>query len=100
MTLLIGYLRAQVVDDFSSTLDLPRSLETVESIDGNHMQMVRCSGRSDPRHRAISGVFKQFLRSGMHVREMSEAQGTLEVGSQMEAWIVGTAYEAGGVQNS
>ncbi|KAK3905061.1 hypothetical protein C8A05DRAFT_41968 [Staphylotrichum tortipilum] len=34
-------------------LDLPRSLETVESIDANHMQMARCGDRADPRYRAI-----------------------------------------------
>lgn len=33
---IIG-LDEKVVDDFSSKLDLPRTLETVESIDANHM---------------------------------------------------------------
>jgi len=52
-----------VVDDFSSKLDLPRSLETVESIDANHMEMANCSSRHDPRYRAIVGVLKQFVRA-------------------------------------
>lgn len=55
-------LHGKVVDDFSSKLDLPSALETVESIDANHMQMARCRSKDDPRYRAISGVLKQFLR--------------------------------------
>ncbi|KAL2018181.1 hypothetical protein VTK56DRAFT_1206 [Thermocarpiscus australiensis] len=55
-------LHNKVVDDFSSKLDLPQSLETVESIDANHMQMARCSDRADPRYRAIVGVLQQFIR--------------------------------------
>jgi hypothetical protein len=51
------------VDDFSSKLDLPRTLETVESIDANHMEMARCHDRADPRYRAILGVLKQFMGS-------------------------------------
>ncbi|KAF7506253.1 hypothetical protein GJ744_012061 [Endocarpon pusillum] len=37
---------AKVMDDFSSKLDLPQALETVESIDANHMQMARYSSRA------------------------------------------------------
>ena len=96
MVLLTVYWRVQVVDDFSSKLDLPRSLETVESIDANHRQMARCSDRSDPHYRAISGVLKQFIRSGMPDREMSRPQGTLPVRSQ----TVGTADEVGGARSS
>ena len=51
-----------MVDDFSSKLDLPQALETVESIDANHMQMARCSSRDDQGYRAISGVLKAFVR--------------------------------------
>jgi hypothetical protein len=51
-----------VVDDFSSKLDLPRALETVESIDANHMQMARYSSRDDQGYRAISGVLKACAR--------------------------------------
>jgi tetratricopeptide (TPR) repeat protein len=51
------------VDDFSSKLDLPRTLETVETIDANHMEMARCHDRADPRYRAILGVLKQFMGS-------------------------------------
>ncbi|KAL2168122.1 hypothetical protein VTG60DRAFT_386 [Thermothelomyces hinnuleus] len=54
-------LHNKVVDDFSSKLGLPRSLETVESIDADHMQMARCSDRADPRYRAIVGVLQQFM---------------------------------------
>ncbi|KAF6788721.1 phosphorylase superfamily protein, partial [Colletotrichum musicola] len=55
-------LHNKVVDDFSSKLDLPQSLETVESIDANHMEMARCSSKDDERYRAIIGVLRQFLR--------------------------------------
>jgi len=50
------------VDDFSSKLDLPQSLETVESIDADHMQMARCCDRADPQYRAIVGVLQQFMQ--------------------------------------
>ncbi|KAL3962842.1 hypothetical protein ACCO45_004365 [Purpureocillium lilacinum] len=53
----------KVVDDFSSKLDLPRELETVESINANHRQMTKCGNRSDPQYRAILGVLKQAASS-------------------------------------
>ncbi len=49
------------MDNFSSKLDVPR-LETVESIDANHMQIARCKDRSDESYRAIVSVLKQFLK--------------------------------------
>lgn len=49
------------MDDFSSKLDLPKSVETIEGIDANHMQMARCGDKSDPQYRAIYGVLKQTL---------------------------------------
>lgn len=55
----------QVVNDFSSKLDLPRSLETIESLDANHMEMARCKSKSDPQYRAISGVLKGFVRGAL-----------------------------------
>lgn len=51
------------MDNFSSKLDLPM-LETVESIDANHMQMARCKDRSDESYRFIVGVLKQSLNIG------------------------------------
>ncbi|KAK4150281.1 putative kinesin light chain [Chaetomidium leptoderma] len=62
-------LHNKVVGDFSSKLDLPPGLETVESIDANHMQMARCNARADPRYRAILGVLKKFLRSEVFVAD-------------------------------
>jgi hypothetical protein len=50
------------VDDFSSKLDLPRTLEIVESIDANHMQMARYSSKDDEGYRAISSILKSFIR--------------------------------------
>lgn len=51
----------QVVNDFSSKVDLPSGVESVEGIDANHMQMARCNGRDDDRYRAIMNV----LRNGI-----------------------------------
>ena len=52
----------QVVSDFSSKLGLP-TMERVESIDANHMQIARCRDRSDESYRFIAGVLKQFLKN-------------------------------------
>jgi hypothetical protein len=52
----------QVVDDFSSKLDLAQSIETVQSIDANHMQMARCTSRNDPRYRSISTVLRRAVQ--------------------------------------
>jgi hypothetical protein len=49
------------VNDFSSKLDLS-TLETIESIDANHIQMAKCRSKEDARYRAILGVLKQFIR--------------------------------------
>ena len=38
-------------------------LETVESINANHMQMAKCQYQSDESYRVIAGVLKQFLRN-------------------------------------
>jgi hypothetical protein len=59
-----------VVDDFSSKLDLPRELETVESIDANHMQMARYTSRDDQGYRAISGVLKAFVRQELERQQI------------------------------
>jgi hypothetical protein len=64
------------VDDFSSKLDLPKKLETVESIDANHMEMARCYNKDDSRYRAISGVLKRFIRKELGGRETSSANAT------------------------
>ncbi|KAF2715541.1 hypothetical protein K504DRAFT_396977 [Pleomassaria siparia CBS 279.74] len=55
-------LDEKVVDDFSSKLDYLDKLETVESIDANHMQMVRYSSKDDQGYRAISGILRSFVR--------------------------------------
>ncbi|USP73041.1 hypothetical protein yc1106_00315 [Curvularia clavata] len=60
----------QVVDDYSSKLDLPRDVEIVESIDANHMQMARCSSRDDQVYRVISGVLKAFVEQELKNQEM------------------------------
>ena len=66
------------MDHFSSKLDLPM-LETVESIDANHMQMAKCKDRSDESYRFIAGVLKQFLKRGslnadLPIRSVSQVQ--------------------------
>lgn len=52
----------------SSKADLPRSMETVESIDADHMQMVKCGSKSDTSYRAIRGVIKKFTRTGLNAQ--------------------------------
>ncbi|KAF1936591.1 hypothetical protein EJ02DRAFT_459401 [Clathrospora elynae] len=60
----------KVVDDFSSKLGLPRALETVESIDANHMQIARYSSKGDQGYRAISGVLKAFVRQELENQQI------------------------------
>jgi len=62
------------VDDFSSKLDLPRELETVESIDANHMQMARYCNKDEHGYRAISGVLKSFVRQELDGKGTSPAR--------------------------
>lgn len=62
-----------MVDDFSSKLDLSRELETVESIDANHMQMARYNSRDDQGYRAISGVLKIFVRQELESQQIAPA---------------------------
>jgi hypothetical protein len=62
------------VDNFSSKLDLPRELETVESIDANHMQMARYCSKDEHGYRAISGVLKSFVRQELDGKETSPAR--------------------------
>jgi hypothetical protein len=81
MLILNKCWRLQVVDDFSSILDLPRVLETVESIDANHMQMARCRSRDDAHYRAILGILKQFIREEAPTKQTALAD---PVGSSCE----------------
>ncbi|KAI9764473.1 MAG: hypothetical protein M1840_008399 [Geoglossum simile] len=67
-------LDGKVVDDFSSKLDLPRELETVESIDANHMQMARYCSKDEHGYRAISGVLKSFVRQELDGKGTSPAR--------------------------
>ncbi|KAL8924084.1 MAG: hypothetical protein Q9208_004221 [Pyrenodesmia sp. 3 TL-2023] len=55
-------LNEKVVSDFSSKLGLPK-IETIESIDANHMQMARCNDRSSESYRCIAGVLKLLLKT-------------------------------------
>jgi len=76
------------VNDFSSKLDLP-TLERVESINANHMQMARCRNRSDESYRAIAGVLKQFLKNidpktGLPIRPSMPAQPGKPPSAQQE----------------
>ncbi|KAI1822513.1 hypothetical protein F4861DRAFT_385871 [Xylaria intraflava] len=71
-------LHGKVVEDDSSKMDLP-PLETVETIDANHMEMVRCEDKTDPRYQAIMGVLKQFVRNHF---EAQDAGPAIQIGSQ------------------
>ncbi|EDN99566.1 hypothetical protein SS1G_02421 [Sclerotinia sclerotiorum 1980 UF-70] len=64
------------VNDFSSKLDLPQTLETVESINANHMEMARCSNRAESQYRAILGVLRQVIRN-LNKRRIEETKGGL-----------------------
>lgn len=80
----------QVVDDFSSKLDLSRTQETVESIDANHMEMARCDSEDDARYRQISGVLKQFIRTELSRRAEDTTTGT---GQAPKLGVTQTAFE-------
>ncbi|KAF2686316.1 hypothetical protein K458DRAFT_430168 [Lentithecium fluviatile CBS 122367] len=62
-----------VVDDFSSKLDLPRTLETVGSIDANHMQMARYSSKDDQGYRAVCGVLRSFIQEEPESQKIAPA---------------------------
>lgn len=53
-----------MIDDFSSKVDLSSALETVVSIDADHIQMVKCTDRDDVRYRTILSVLKQCIHPG------------------------------------
>lgn len=80
----------QVVDDFSSKIGLPGALETVESIDANHMQMAKCKNRADESYRAIAGVLKQFLKqrspsADLPIRSVTQTQQEETSSARQEA---------------
>ncbi|EGS19317.1 uncharacterized protein CTHT_0047730 [Thermochaetoides thermophila DSM 1495] len=64
-------LHNKIVDDFSSRLHLPSSLETVATIDANHQDIVRCSDRNDPQDRSIFGAIDQLLNQLMNDTTMA-----------------------------
>ncbi|RYP18020.1 hypothetical protein DL767_009912 [Monosporascus sp. MG133] len=70
-----GIIVKDVVSDFSSKVGLPEQLETVERIDANHMQMARCSDKTDQQYRVISKVLTQFIRTGLPHGGEAGAQG-------------------------
>jgi hypothetical protein len=49
-----------VVNDFSSRLDHP--LETVESIDANHMQMAKFKGMGDAGYQKLSKAILSYIQ--------------------------------------
>ncbi|KAI0115314.1 hypothetical protein F4814DRAFT_460095 [Daldinia grandis] len=61
----VAGLQGKVVDDFSSKLGLPETQEEVETIDADHMQMARCSKKTDQLYEIISGVIKGFIAEGL-----------------------------------
>ena len=88
------------MDDFSSKLDLPREFETVESIDANHMQMARCSSRTDARYRAVMGVLKQFMRSGVLDGNRNKSEKMPSTTSRVEMQTVAATGGLGEVPSS
>jgi hypothetical protein len=65
-----------VVDDYSSKLDLPKELETVESMDANHVQMTKYCNKDDAGYRAILGVLKSFMRRELNKKAVPYLQTT------------------------
>lgn len=64
----------KVVDDFSSKINLSPAQETVETIDANHMQMTKYSGKDESGYRAISGVLKAFIGHTLKAQEKAPAE--------------------------
>lgn len=55
----------KVVDNISSELGLGLPIESVESINADHRQMVRCSRREDEVYRKIAGELRSRLEDGV-----------------------------------
>lgn len=62
------------MNDFSSKLDFPQKLETVESINAIHMQMAKYRSRDDEGYRAILSVLRGFISNELE----SKAKATIE----------------------
>ena len=58
-----------MVDDFSSKLDLPQAIETVETIDANHMGLASYSSREDQGYRAIAGILKAYVQKELESQQ-------------------------------
>ncbi|KAI0466857.1 hypothetical protein F4859DRAFT_518693 [Xylaria cf. heliscus] len=89
-------LHGKVVDDYSSKVGLPPPLETVESIDANHMQMARCRHKTDPQYRDVVEVLKQCVRSGKPSSDSIQAQDSI-LATHMES-ETGSSVDAMGVR--
>jgi hypothetical protein len=64
----------QVVPDSSSSLDDPR--EHAETIQANHMNMVRFANANDPGYRKVGGELKVLVQTIlMQKQELREAVG-------------------------
>lgn len=66
------------MDDFSSKLDLPKTLETVESINANHKEMARYRSKEDEGYRAISGILKAFVRQELESQRLPAVHAVAE----------------------
>ncbi|KAJ3531234.1 hypothetical protein NM208_g8967 [Fusarium decemcellulare] len=84
-------LHGKVVDDFSSKLDLPPTIETVETIDANHSQMTKFADKNDAGYCDVSGVLKACIRSSIK-NEMSRST---PVGEQTEAAAMPNVTQGG-----
>ncbi|KAI1416198.1 hypothetical protein F5Y13DRAFT_128814 [Hypoxylon sp. FL1857] len=81
-------LNNKVVSDYSSIVDLPDIFETVQSINANHSEMVKCKSRDDPQYRDISDVLRRIIRD--------IPLGTVELASEVAPPI----HETQNVNNS
>ncbi|KAI1374708.1 hypothetical protein F4677DRAFT_455383 [Hypoxylon crocopeplum] len=96
-------LHGKVVADFSSKVGLPRQFETVESIDADHMQMARCSKKTEPPYSVLLKVIRQFIQGipargyeikaeGLTLTDGEPALGTLGKGKEYHNSDVTTPY--------
>jgi hypothetical protein len=51
------------VDDYSSKLDFPSGIETVETIRGDHRQMAKFISKEDQGYRAIASILARLLKN-------------------------------------
>ncbi|OBT63598.1 hypothetical protein VE03_07332 [Pseudogymnoascus sp. 23342-1-I1] len=68
-------LSNKVVPDTSAKVDLPQSLETVESLPGNHQTMIKYSSKLDMGYRSILAVLRNNMAHNFVNATIGKIQG-------------------------